>query len=82
MCSDSISTTRPSRARFSSVGSNAASQARSVTESTSPSRFDSVSSGPNTLKVSGFFSTTSRRNLPSTRVASPSVFAGSGTSTA
>jgi hypothetical protein len=59
-----------------------ASQVRPVTEKTSPSRFEAVSSGPKSRKFSGFLATTSRRKPPRTRVASLVVVAGDSTSTA
>ena len=68
--------TRPPGARPSSVASVSASQARSVTAKTSPSRLDAVSSGPNRRKLDRFRSITSRRKPPSTRVASLNVVAG------
>jgi len=75
--------TRPSGESLSrSTGSVSASQARPVTSNTAESRFDSVSSGPNRRKRSGFSLMTSRRYPPSTRVASLNVTAGFATSTA
>src|SRR5438067_1448609 len=53
MCSERTSTTRPSGARWSSVGRISASHWRSVAAKTSPSRFDAVSSGPKIRNVSG-----------------------------
>jgi hypothetical protein len=43
--------TRPSRDRLRSTGSVAACHALPVTSYTAPSRFDSVSSGPNSRKL-------------------------------
>ena len=74
--------TLPSGARPSSVGSVSADHARAVTSNMSPRRFDAVSSGPNTRKLSGFRETMSRRKPPSTRIASLDVVPGSSTSTA
>ena len=51
---------------------------RSVTSNTAPSRFDAVSSGPNMRKSRGCGPMTSRRNVPSTRVASRDRGAGGG----
>ncbi len=53
-----------------------------VTEKTSPSRLDSVSSGPNSLKFDGLAAITSRSQPPSTRVSSASAAPGAGTATA
>ena len=64
------------------MGFVSASQLRPVTSNTSPSRFEAVSSGPKSRKLSGFFVITSRRNEPSTLVASLVVVPGFGTSTA
>ena len=47
-----------------------------------PKRFDAVSSGPITLKFTRFFSVTSRKNVPMTRVASASFIPGFSTGTA
>ena len=50
---------------------------RSVTSNSAPRRLDAVSSGPKTRKLSaGCASMTSRRNAPSTRVASASSVPG------
>src|SRR5450756_2493966 len=65
-CSERTSITRPSGAWCSPVGRISASNWRSVTSNTEPSRFDDVSSGPKIRKVSRFRSTTSRRHVPST----------------
>ena len=46
------------------------SNALLVTSKTSPSRLDSVSSGPNSRKFDGLALITSRSQSPSTRVAS------------
>ena len=51
---------------------------RSVTSKTSPSRFDAVSSGPNSRNVSGLAAITSRSQPPSTRVASRHAVPGLG----
>ena len=59
----------------------AAHHTRDVTERTSPSRFDSVSSGPKSRKFVGLRMTTSRRKRPSTLVASLDAVAGRSTST-
>ena len=53
-----------------------------VTSNSAPSRFEAVSSGPITRKVSGFARITSRRYDPAARVASLNVAAGTVTSTA
>nr|WP_236834140.1 hypothetical protein [Blastococcus sp. KM273129] len=74
--------TRPSGARWSSSGWRSATQVRSVASSTAPSRFELFSSGEKTRKVDPFRRITSRRNVPSTRVASTAPVPGSGTSTA
>ncbi len=64
------------------MGSVSASQARAVTEKTSESLLEAVSSGPKRRKLSGLRVITSRRKAPSTRVASANVVPGAGTSTA
>ena len=70
--------TRPSGARWSSPARRSAIQARSVASNTAPSRLDAVSSGPKTRKSCSrrCARMTSRRNPPSTRVASLDVVAG------
>ena len=68
--------TRPPGARWSSPAILCASQARSVTSKTSWRRFDAVSSGPKRRKLDGLSRITSRRNAPSTFVASRSVVPG------
>ena len=55
--------TRPSGARWSSPGSISAIQARSVSSSTAPRRFEAVSSGPKTRK----FDESSLRRMTSRR---------------
>ena len=55
---------------------------RAVASSTAPSRLEAVSSGPNTRKFVMFLFMTSRKNLPMTRVASPSTVPGRATGTA
>ena len=60
-----------------------ASHWRSVTSNTSCSRLDATSSGPNSRKFEkGSAYITSRRNPPSTRVASERVVPGLSTGTA
>src|ERR1019366_7016349 len=80
--SESTSITRPSGARWSSVGSVSASQVRPVTSNSAPRRLEAVSSGPITRKLSPLRRMTSRRKPPSTRVASLVAAAGSLTATA
>ena len=60
--------TRPSGARWSSVGKISASKARFVTSNTSWSRLEAVSSGPNSRNVAGLRLITSRSQRPSGRV--------------
>ena len=74
--------TRPSGARWSSPGRRRGCHARSVASKTAFSRLDAVSSGPMIRNVYGFARMTSRRNAPSTRVASLEVRAGASTVTA
>jgi hypothetical protein len=74
--------TRPLGPRLSSPGSRSGANTRSVTSNTGLSRFDAVSSGPMIRNVFGFIRITSRRNVPSTRVASLERCAGWATSTA
>src|SRR5713226_6982443 len=62
--------TRPSGDRWSSVGIRWATQTRSVASNTSERRLDAVSSGPKRRKFPVFARTMSRKNRPSTRVAS------------
>ena len=73
---------RPSAARWSSSGSVSAFQVRSVTSRTSCSRLELFSSGENIRKWSMLPAITSRRNAPSTRVASTAPVPGASTSTA
>jgi hypothetical protein len=82
MCSDSTSSTRPSGARWLSPGTISPSKARLVTAKTSPSRLDSVSSGPNSRKFDGLALITSRSQPPSTLVGSDSPVPGACTATA
>ena len=82
MCSLSTSITRPSGARWLSPGTISPSKARFVTWKTSPSRLDSVSSGPNSRKFDGLALITSRSQSPSTRVASDIPAPGLVTGTA
>ena len=74
--------TRPSGARWSSPGSVSAIQPRSVTSKTGASRFEAVSSGPNSRNVRGLRAITSRMKPPSTRVASLELAPGRLTGTA
>ena len=60
----------------------AASQARSVASNTAARRFEAVSSGPKRRNCLGFSLITSRKNPPSTRVASLKDVPGLATSTA
>ncbi len=74
--------TRPSGARWSSVGRVSPSHWRLVTSKTFCSRLELVSSGPKMRNRFALLRVTSRRYEPSTLVASAKVVPGRATSTA
>ena len=74
--------TRPSGRRSLSPSMISPSNARPVTSKTASSRFDAVSSGPNSRNVEALRLMMSRSQPPSTRVFSASTAPGNGTSTA
>ncbi len=84
LCSESISRTRPSRARFSSTDRISSCQPFPLASYTSWSRLEAVSSGPKTRKSrrSSVARRTSRSSAPRARVGSWSVVPGLMTSTA